>query len=160
MEQHRTMGDALNEATREWKKGNPDWQTYLEHPPSPNDPERIRRRRQEIYQGIASLPIAGLQRRLNEHGLPHNPTQTHWERFAISEMQTMQQHARGQHLPFHEDMENLLAHLLKTLDSHFEYRGADGILYVKGHVENWFDSNIRQPARAAFSNVQRQQKRT
>ncbi len=157
MENHRTWGEAYDEAIREWKRGNPDWQTYLENPPSPNDPARSRQRRQEIYEAIADWPLAALQRQLNARGLPHNPSRAHWEEFAISEWQTMSQHARGQYLPFHHQMEHFLAHIFETLDSHFGYRGADGLARIKRHVETWFDGNVRKPAEHAFAAVRERQ---
>ena len=156
--EHRTIGDALSEGFRQWKKGNPDWQTYLENPPSLNDPARARQRRQEIYETLADGPLMYLQRILNAARLPPHPNRGHWERFFIREGMTMAQHARGQYLPFHKEMEHALAHIFETMDKEFfDYKGADGLARVKNHVKTWFDTHIQQPAAEAFADRNRQQ---
>ena len=63
----------------------------------------------------------------------------------------MAQHARGQYLPLHKEMEHALAHIFETMDKEFfDYKGADGLARVKNQVETWFDTHIRHPAAEAF----------
>jgi hypothetical protein len=160
----RTMGDALSDQIRQWKDRHPDWDALLKPPARLSDEERVRQRRKQVYQELAALAVTALQRNANEHGMPPRPDMGKWEKFMLSEWMTMNQHSKGQYLPFHERMERLLSRTFESIDTHFlAYKGADTITSVKEGVGAWFDADIRQPASQAWKTVtdrQRQGKRT
>jgi len=133
-----------------WKQQNPDWPDCLESRPSSQNFDYVHQRRKQIYQVIAGFPVSALQRMLNAKRLPPNPARGHWEEYFISEAMTLSQHAAGQYLPFHHEMEDHLARVFEIIDSHFGYTAADTASALKEHVEQWFDTHVRQPAAQAW----------
>lgn len=62
------------------------------------------------------------------------------------------QEGRGIHLPFHQEMENCLAHIYKTIDSHV---GPNLATNAITRIEDWFEENIRQPIARGIQRARR-----
>jgi hypothetical protein len=136
----------------EWKRKNPEWK-ILQNAPMRSEGFIVANRRQELYKALAAWPLAFMQRKLNVHRLPPNPKRGHWEEFFLSEMMTMQQHASGQYVPLHKEMEGLLAHVFEGVDSIFAHWPGDHAAKITLNVQSWFGDHVTKPGTEAWQDV-------